>query len=56
MTLWPLREYAGTIDAIARRIEGALARRAPGVNEVAGSELEPPREATRNYVPIRVPT
>jgi hypothetical protein len=50
-----VRVYAETIDAIARRIEGALAERAPGGNEVERSEHEPPHKMP-NRVPNRVPT
>jgi hypothetical protein len=47
-----IREYAETIDAIARRIECVLAKPAPHVNEVARSEDEPPREAPNTVSPL----
>jgi hypothetical protein len=51
-----VREYAETIDAIARRIEGVLAKPAPNINEVARSEDEPPREAPKPISPTVPPT
>jgi antirestriction protein ArdC len=50
-----IREYAGTIDAIARRIEGALGEPARHVTEVAGSDVDPPRLPTKKMSPTVSP-
>jgi hypothetical protein len=46
-----IRDYAGTIDAIARRIEGALANAAPSGSEVGTGDDEPLRWGVPNRVP-----
>jgi hypothetical protein len=54
-TLDAIREYAGTIDAIARRIEGVLATPVPQVGDVVRSEDEPPCEALKTVSPTMSP-
>jgi antirestriction protein ArdC len=49
--LGAIREYAGTIDAIARRIEGVLANAAPTVNDVASAMDEPSRRPPKAPAP-----
>jgi hypothetical protein len=44
-----IRKHARTIDAIARRIEGVLAKPAPPVGDVARSDASMATIASREY-------